>query len=152
VILGLGVALPALVLAALGVYLTLRISEAVESQSLRYNHYMAQLVVEGYEQELLSHLREAVAGAENVARAGGGRAEIEAALAAGTREFENPRFVPLLELSDYLLLVVESQPLVYGPEARGPGRQRFVGMMLRDTGGEILGCGGWWIDPRASGP
>ena len=57
VILSLGVALPALVLAALGVFLTLRISDAVESQSIRYNHYMAQQVVEGFEQELLAHLR-----------------------------------------------------------------------------------------------
>ena len=69
-ILGLGVALPALVLAALGVFLTLRISDAVESQSIRYNHYMAQQVVEGFEQELLAHLREAVAGAEIEARNG----------------------------------------------------------------------------------
>jgi len=148
VIIGLGVALPALVLAGLGVYLTLRISEAVESQSSRYNLYMAQQVVEGFEQELLSHLREAVAGAENAARTGGDPAALTSALAAGTREFENPQFVPLHELGDFLLLVVESQPLVYGQETRGPDRLRFAGMMLRDARGEISGCGGWWIDPR----
>src|SRR5262245_29668138 len=144
VIIGLGVALPALVLAALGVYLTLRISEAVESQSLRYNHYMAQQVVESFEQELLTHLREAVSGAENQARDGADPARIRAALEAGKREFENPEFVPLERLADYLLLVVESQPLVYGPETRGPRDLRFAGMMLRDGEGEIVGCGGWW--------
>ena len=148
VILGLGVALPALVLAALGVFLTLRISDAVESQSLRYDHYMAQQVVEGFEQELLAHLREAVAGAEIEARNGASPEAIRAALAQGTREFRSPGFVPLSELSDYLLLVVESQPLVYGQETRGPNRARFSGMMLRDGRGEILGAGGWWIDPK----
>jgi len=149
VIIGLGVALPALVLAALGIYLTIRISEAVESQSMRYNHYLAQQVVEGFEQELLSHLREAAAGAEIVARTNSHPAAVEAALANGTREFESPRFVPLRDLGDHLLLVVESQPLVYGQEARGPRGFRFAGIMLRDARGEILGSGGWWIDPRA---
>jgi hypothetical protein len=148
VILGLGVALPALVLAALGIFLTLRISEAVESQSLRYDHYMAQQVVEGFEQELLAHLREAVAGAEIQTRNGASRSAIVAALAEGTREFRSPDYVPLSELSDYLLLVVESQPLVYGQETRGPDRSRFSGMMLRDGQGEIVGAGGWWVDPR----
>jgi len=149
VVIGLGVAFPALVLAGLGVYLTLRISEAVESQSMRYNHYLAQQVVEGFEQELLAHLREAAAGAEIVARTSAQEAPIEAALASGTREFENPHFVPLIELGDYLLLVVESQPLVYGQEVRGVRGERFAGIMLRDGHGEIIGAGGWWIDPRA---
>ena len=148
VILGLGVALPALVLAALGIFLTLRISEAVESQSLRYDHYMAQQVVEGFEQELLSHLRDAVAVAEIEARNGASTQTITSALAQGTREFRDPDFVPLSQLSDYLLLVVESQPLVYGQDVRGPNRSRFSGMMLRDGQGEIVGAGGWWVDPR----
>jgi signal transduction histidine kinase len=148
IILGLGVALPSLVLAALGVFLTLRISDAVESQSLRYNHYMAQQVVEGFEQELLAHLREAVAAAEIETRNGAPPDAVVHALASGTREFHDPQFVPLSELSDYLLLVVESQPLVYGQDVRGPERRRFAGMMLRDARGEIVGAGGWWIDPR----
>jgi signal transduction histidine kinase len=147
-ILGLGVALPALVLAALGVFLTLRISDAVESQSIRYNHYMAQQVVEGFEQELLAHLREAVAGAEIEARNGSSPGALENALSQGTREFRGAQFVPLASLSDYLLLVVESQPLVYGPDARGPDRARYAGMMLRNSQGDIIGAGGWWIVPR----
>jgi signal transduction histidine kinase len=147
VVIGLGVVLPALVLAALGVFLTLRIADAVEAQSVRYNQYMAQQVVEAYETELLAHLREAVAPAENVARTGGGRDPIIAALNEGTREFLNPEFVPLQQLSDHLLLIVQSQPLVYAAESRGPRRLRFAGMMLRDADGEIVGAGGWWIDP-----
>ncbi len=148
VILGLGVALPALVLAGLGIFLTLRISDAVESQSLRYDHYMAQQVVEGFEQELLAHLREAVAGAEIETRNGANRPAIVASLAQGTHEFRSADFVPLSQLSDYLLLVVESQPLVYGQATRGPHRARFAGMMLRNGQGEIVGAGGWWVDPR----
>src|SRR5262245_27971064 len=146
VILGLGVALPALVLAALGIFLTLRISQAVESQSLRYDHYMAQQVVEGFEQELLAHLREAVASAEIEARNGSSTQAILTALGQGARE--KAQFIPLSDLSDYLLLVVESQPVVYGQEARGPHRARFAGMMLRNGQGEIVGAGGWWIDPH----
>src|SRR4029453_15553143 len=98
VILGLGVALPSLVLAALRIFLTLRISDAVESQSLRYDHYMAQQVVEGFEQELLAHLREAVAGAGIEAPNGAGREVLIGALGRGTREFRSPDFVPLSEL------------------------------------------------------
>ena len=147
VVIGLGVALPALALAALGVFLTLRIADAVEAQSVRYSHYMAQQVVEAYETELLAHLREAVAPAENAARLGQPPAAILAGLREGTREFIQPEFIPLHELSDHLLLVVQSQPLVYGADARGSRGLRFAGMMLRDSEGEIMGAGGWWIDP-----
>ena len=42
VIVGLGVALPAALLASLGIYLTLRISDAIHGQRLRYNLYIAQ--------------------------------------------------------------------------------------------------------------
>ena len=145
VVIGLGVALPALVLAALGVFLTLRIADAVEAQSIRYSHYMAQQVVEAYETELLAHLREAVAPAENAARLDQGSAAIMAGLREGTREFTAPDFIPLHDLSDHLLLVVQSTPLVYGEELRRG--KRFAGMMLRDSEGEITGAGGWWIDP-----
>ena len=145
VVIGLGVALPALVLAALGVFLTLRIADAVEAQSVRYCHYMAQQVVDAYETELLAHLREAVAPAENAARLNQGPAAIEAGLREGTREFTAPDFIPLHDLSDHLLLVVQSQPLVYGEDLRNG--KRFAGMMLRDPEGEIMGAGGWWIDP-----
>jgi signal transduction histidine kinase len=109
---------------------------------------MAQQVVEGFEQELLAHLREAIAGAEIEARNSADTRAIVTALARGTREFRTPQYVPLAELSDYLLLVVESQPLVYGQETRGADRSRFSGMMLRDGQGEIIGAGGWWVDPR----
>ena len=146
VVIGLGVALPALVLAALGVFLTLRIADAVQAQSVRYSHYMAQQVVEAYETELLAHLREAVTQAENAARDGGSPSQILAGLREGTREFTQPDFIPLRDLSDHLLLVVQSQPLVYGSEVRPPNL-RFAGMMLRDPQGEIMGAGGWWIDP-----
>jgi len=148
VILGLGVALPALVLAALGIFLTLRISQAVESQSLRYDHYVAQQVVEGFEEELLAHLRDAIAGAEIESRNGASEHAIVTALTQGTREFQSAEYVPLAQLPDYLLLVVESQPLVYGQETRGPNHSRFSGMMLRDGQGQIVGAGGWWVDPK----
>src|SRR5262245_21876696 len=102
-IIGLGVALPAVLLATLGVFLTLRISQAVEAQSRRYNLYIAQQVALSFEQELMAHLRDGITRAENVARSDGDRAAIESALAAGTGEFEGPHFVPLDELTDYLL-------------------------------------------------
>jgi signal transduction histidine kinase len=144
---GLGVALPTLVLAALGILLTLRITEAIETQSVRYNRYMAQQVAEGLEQELLAELRESIAAAENVARNGGDRAAILAALAGGERApFQESHFVPLEQLTEYMLLIVESQPLVYGPERLGPPQRRFAGLMLRDGRGQVVGVGGWWFD------
>ena len=41
ILVGLGVALPAILLAALGIYLTLRIAHVVEDESARYNSYIA---------------------------------------------------------------------------------------------------------------
>ncbi|HYM80700.1 MAG TPA: HAMP domain-containing sensor histidine kinase [Candidatus Limnocylindria bacterium] len=147
-IIGLGVALPAVLLASLGIFLTLRISSAVEAQSRRYHLYMAQQMSEGFEQELMSHLRASIALAENVARSDGGVEALIAALAAGTGEFEAPHYVPIEQLTDYLLLVVESQPLVYGEGRPGGPESRFIGLMLRDSHGQVMGAGGWWFNPR----
>src|SRR5262245_51804379 len=148
VILGFGVALPALILAGLGMFLTLRIGGAVESQSARYHRYMAAQVAEGFEQELLAELRESIATAENAARNDAPPTVLLQALEVNRREFRSPHFVPLDQLTDYLLLIVESQPLVYGPDVPDPEGRRFAGMMLRDSKGQVVGAGGWWLDAR----
>src|SRR5512143_2855893 len=148
VLLGLGVALPALLLAALGIDLTFRIAHAVEDESARYNTYMALQVGETFERELLDEMRRAIPLAENAARAGADQANVMAALRAGTREFEAPRLVPESDLPGMTALIVESTALLY---ARGEGQQRdrtFVGLLLRGPEGEVLGAGGWWMDPR----
>jgi signal transduction histidine kinase len=147
-IIGLGIALPALLLAGLGIYLTLRIAGAVEEDSVRYNSYLAQQVAESFEQELMAHLRGSIVLAENAARNGETTGEILAALKSGSQEFQDAHFVPLEELNGYSLLMVESQPLVYAP---GTGRERgryFVGLLLRDADVQVNGAGGWWIEPR----
>jgi len=146
-IIGLGVALPAALLAALGVYLTLRISDAVHGQSARYNLYIAQQVSESFEQELLASLQRAIGPAEIAARNDQPMSEIMAALAANRGEFEAPFFVPLDELSGYDMLLVEHQPLVYalGPDPRAS--RWFAGLLLRDPNGQVVGAGGWWLDP-----
>jgi hypothetical protein len=151
-IIGLAVSLPTLVLAGLGILLTLRISQAVESQGVRYHRYLAQQVAESFEQELMAHLRESMATAENAARGGSTGptllAALLAALGPAPSEFETPHLAPLSELPDYFMLVVESQPLVYGFD---PGRHAgtsFAGLMLRDSEGQVVGAGGWWFKPR----
>jgi signal transduction histidine kinase len=146
-IIGLGVALPGALLAGLGVYLTLRISDAIHAQSQRYNLYIAQQVAEGFEQELLAALRYALAPAEAAARNDQGEAGILAALAANVGEFEGPLFVPVDSLSDYELLMVEHTPLIY-TRGRGPMAVLwFTGMLLRDSEGTVIGAGGWWTEP-----
>ena len=61
---GLGVAFPALALAILGAYLSLRIARSVENDAYRYNTYVAQQVGAAYEQELLNHLKDSITAAE----------------------------------------------------------------------------------------
>src|SRR5215510_2031286 len=140
----LGVAIPAALLAVTGIYLTLRIARAVETDTRRYNSYIGQQVAEAFEQELLDHLRRAVATAENAAREGAPQAVIEAALAGGTQEFGGAHFVGLDELNGVSLLVVESQPVIY---AAGDAGQYFTGVLLRGPAGQVIGAGGWWIRP-----
>jgi signal transduction histidine kinase len=144
----LGVGLPALLLAGLGIALTLRVAGAVERDAIRYNAYLAHQVVAAYEQELMIHLRAAARPAENAARVNASIGEIMAALAEGTGEFEEPHFVAISELTDYTLLIVESQPLIYS--SGGPTRpgQYFAGVLLRDAEGQVVGAGGWWVDAR----
>ena len=146
-IIGLGVALPVALLAGLGVYLTLRISDAIHAQSRRYNLYIAQQVAEAFEQELLSTLRHAAAPAEAAARNGLGPEGILPALAANTGEFVSPVLVPLDDLSGYEMLLIEHTPLIY---VRGTGAHAphwFTGLLLRDPDGQVIAAGGWWIDP-----
>jgi signal transduction histidine kinase len=105
-------------------------------------------VVEAFEQELMAHLRGSVGLAETAARNGQGRAEILAALATGSEEFKSPHFVPIDELNDFSMLMVESQPMAF---SAGTGRRRdqyFVGVLVRDSQGHVMGAGGWWIAPR----
>jgi len=143
----LGVAIPAALLAGTGIYLTLRIARAVETDTSRYNSYIGQQVAEAFEQELLDHLRQAVAPAENAAREGAPQAVIETALAAGTQEFEGAHFVSLDDLNGVSMLMVESQPVIY---AAGEGARRgqyFIGVLMRGPAGQVIGAGGWWIRP-----
>lgn len=146
-ILGFGVVLPAAILAGLGIYLTLRISDAVSSQSLRYNRYMAQQISEGFEQELLGDLRRAVAPAENAAREGKSRAEVLAALQTDPGEFGDARFIPIDDLEGFDLLLVEHQPVVYAAGDH-PG-EWFTGLLLKDPEGQVFGAGGWNMKPAS---
>jgi signal transduction histidine kinase len=148
-VLGLAVAAPALFLAGLGIFLTLRVSGAIENESVRYNTYMALQVGEAFEQELMSELRHAIAPAENAARAGATPDRIVAALREAKDAFLlAPAFVKVDDLTGFSLLIVESQPLVYAPAASPRGDTYFAGLLLRDARGQVVGAGGWWISPR----
>jgi signal transduction histidine kinase len=148
-VIGLGVALPALMLGGWAIVNTLRISEGLDSQSMRYHAYVAQQVADGYEKELLAHLRQRIAPAEIVAREGGSRGQLVAALRSGAETPSEPSgFIPIEDLGDYFLLLVESQPLVYRSGAEDRLGRRFAGLMLRDGQGQIIGAGGWWVNPR----
>ncbi len=148
VVIGLGVAVPALILAFLGAFLTLRIARAVQDESVKYNTYLSQQVSEAYEQEVMAHLRRAVIPAENAARNGATMAQVVEALGNEGGEFDGAHLVPVDELDGYSLLIVESQPLIY---AAGTGARQgdyFTGILLRDPTGQVAGAGGWWINPR----
>lgn len=147
IVVGLGVGVPVLLLAILGVFLTLRISHDVERESARYHEYMAHKVVEAFEQELMAQIRNAVGLAENAARNGSSIPALLAALRAGTTEFEAPEFVPVDYLNGYSLLIVDAQPLLYAPGSDRRQSEFFVGTLLRDGAGQYIGAGGWWINP-----
>ena len=144
----LGVGLPALLLAGLGIALTLRVARAVEKDAIRYNSYLAHQVVAAYEQELMIHLRAAVRPAENAARTNAPIGDIMSALADGSGEFDEPHFVAITELTGYTLLIVESQPLIYAPGGPTRPNQYFAGVLLRDAEGQVIGAGGWWLDSK----
>lgn len=146
-IMGLGVALPALVLAGLAIYLSIRIADAVGVQSARYNTYVGAQVAQAFEEELLAHMRRAITPAENAARNGVSTKGLLQALTTDDPEFSSPHFVPLDQLTDYALLLVQAQPLLYSPGKGAHGRHWFVGLLLRGPDGEFIGAGGWWIEP-----
>jgi signal transduction histidine kinase len=146
-LIGLGIALPALLLAVLGVFLTLRVSREVARESVHYNEYIARQVVEAFEEELMGQVRSAVGGAENAAREDAPMPELLDALRSGS-EFEGEHFVPVDLLDGYSLLIVDAQPLLYAPGVGPHARQYFVGTLLRDHDGQVVGAGGWWVNPE----
>lgn len=143
----LGVTIPALLLAAVAVILTFRIVRSVQNDTVRYNRYLGQQVAEAFELELMDHLRRAIGPAERVARDGGGVPAVIEALAAEGEEFVAPHFVAVDDLNNYSLIIVEALPLIYAPgEGRRVG-QYFTGLLLRQPDGNVIGTGGWWIEP-----
>ena len=145
---GFGVALPAILLAGLGIYLTLRIAHAVEDESARYNSYIAKQVGEAFERELLDELRRSIPPAEAAARSGGDTTAVLEALRSGTRDFVAPHFVPESELPGATGIIVESTALLYARADGGRSTRMFAGLLLRGPEGQMLGAGGWWLDPR----
>lgn len=146
---GLAVAAPALTLVALGVGLTLRVAREVASESARYNAYVADKVTEAFEHELLDQVRDAVAPAEETARAGGSAEDIRRALASRSQRFEAPHFVPVDDLTGYSLVTVDLQLLVFGNDPTGVREHPFAAVLLRGPTGDIVGAGGWWFNPRS---
>src|SRR5580765_4589389 len=144
----LGVALPAILLAALAVLLTFRIVQSVQRDTVRYNSYLGQQVTEAFELELMGQLRSAIAPADQLARDGATRDDIVRALGAEGREYRGPHFVPVDDLTGYSLLMVEGQPLVYAAGEASRREQYFCGLLLRGPDGAVTGAGGWWIDPH----
>jgi signal transduction histidine kinase len=144
-ILGLGVVLPAALLAGLGVYLTLRISDAVTSQSVRYNRYMAQQISEGFEHDLLLDLKHALSDADEAARHDLGPAVIVPLLRKDPADLGESRYVPLDSLPNYDVIMVGTEPIVY---AADPSGRWFTGMLLRGSDGQVSCAGGWMMDPE----
>ncbi len=147
-IIGLGVAVPALMLAGLGVYLTLRIARAVEDESVRYDSYMAIQVGEAFQHALLAELTTHVERAEAVARQGAPPDAILEVLEADKGEFLAPHFVPVDDLNGANIITVESQILFYSEGEGDRAGQTFAGLLLRGADGNVVGGGGWWMDAR----
>lgn len=145
----LGVALPAVILATLGIFLTMRIERSVRYDTVRYNSYLGQQVSEAFERELMDHLRQGIGAAENAAREGQAPDGILRALEGNGAEFLGAHFVPVDELMGYSLIMVESQPLFYAAGADGHEQHLFCGLLLRNQAGDVIGVGGWWVDPRS---
>lgn len=143
------VAVPAVALAVFAALLTVRVSHEIVAQSARYNAYLALKVTEAFEQELMEELRDAVIPAEGVAREGGGEPEILRALGSRSRQFEAAHFVPLDDMPDLSVIMVESNMLLYGDDPERRHEHPFAAVVLRGPNGEVMGAGGWWFNPRA---
>ena len=143
------VALPALILAGFATLLTLRVAREVQAESTRYSVYVEGKVTEAFEQELVAQLRDAVVPAEGVARDGGSREALLAALASRSRRFEAPHYVPVEEMAGLSVIMVESNMLLYGDDPTGRHQHPFAAVVLRGPDGEVTGAGGWWFNPRS---
>jgi signal transduction histidine kinase len=143
------VALPAIVLAAIAVYLTLRVSRTVDAEASRYDQYLGEKVSEAFNRQLSEQMHELLAEADAVARRGGDADEMRAALVAGSRVFEAPQYLPMEDLADCLLLTVEGRALLYGEDPTGARQHPFVAHLVRGADDQVSGAAGWWFNPRS---
>lgn len=143
------VALPAIALAVFAAWLSLNVVHGVESESARYDAYLAAKVTEAFEQELVTQIRDAVVPAEGAAHDGAGPGDILRALATRSRQFEAPHFVPVDDMNNLSIIMVESQMLLYGDDPTGRHQHPFAAVVLRGATGDVIGAGGWWFNPRA---
>ena len=143
----LGIALPAVLLAGLGVWLTFRIVRFIENDTVRYNTYLAQQVAGAFEVELMDHLRRSIGPAENASRDGSPLPAVIAAIASEGEEFGGAHFVPVDDLTGYSLIIVEGEPMIFAAGEGRRSRQYFCGLLLRLPDGNVRGAGGWWVDP-----
>jgi signal transduction histidine kinase len=137
-----------MILAALAILLTQRITRSVQTDSATYNSYIGQQVAEAFEVELMSELRGAIDPAETAIRLGMDPRAALAAVPMSHDGFAGPHWIRLDDLNGVSMLMVESQPLAY---QAGEGRRRdqyFAGILIRDANGNVIGCGGWWLDPK----
>jgi signal transduction histidine kinase len=143
------VAVPALVLALNAIWLTLGVAHQIETESARYNTYLADRVVEAFKRELVDQMLGALGAAEKTAKDGGNEDDIRRALAAQARDFEAPQFVSVNALEGYSLVTVDGQMLIYGDDPSGRRDHPFAAMLLNGPDGNAIGAGGWWFNPRA---
>jgi signal transduction histidine kinase len=142
------VTVPAVILSVLAIYMTQRVTRSVETDSATYNSYVGQQVAEAFEIELNAHLRTALGVAEPAIRAGTDPRIALAAVPMVGDGFAGSHFVPVNELDGFSMILVESQVLAFAP---GEGRRRgqyFAGQLLHNDAGDIIGAGGWWLDPQ----
>ncbi|HTO90048.1 MAG TPA: HAMP domain-containing sensor histidine kinase [Candidatus Sulfotelmatobacter sp.] len=141
------VAIPAVILAGLAIYLTQRVTRSVETDSATYDSYVGQQVAEAFELELNSHLRAALEPVDPAIRAGADPGLALAAVPMNGDGFAGWHFVPVSEVEGLSVLLVESQVLAYAPGEGHRRGQYFVGWLLRNGTNDIIGAGGWWVDP-----
>lgn len=142
------VAVPAVFLAGLSVYLTERITRSVEITSATYHSYIGQQVAEAFETELQAHLKHGMEASEAAMRAGLPPLAALKTVPMRGDGFAGTEFVPVDNLTGYSILLVESQPLVYAPGEGRRKNQYFVGLLMRNADNDIIGGGGWWLDPQ----
>ena len=142
-------ALPAVVLAALSMRLSLGSWRAIQSETTLYMNYVSNELPDVINRHLVVTMQHQMPSASTISTRGVGETEIRQSLYRSRGEFLAPYWVPVEQTNGIEIVQVEQDQLLFGEDATTRHPHRFALLFVKELTGDVAGAAGWTFDARA---